>query len=222
MVLVVLLALQAAPAPGVYVLDGGNGSLTIAQKGAATHFDIQVTGGNAHQCQLEGSVKGDQGQVTDDACTVRFTATKGGLEVKALSDEPCRAWCGMRAWFEGRYLVPSEGCTAKAIDAARARFKQHYAAKAWALAKADLQPLLDTCTPQLFRLDHWWIRNDLAVTLHHLGDDAQCLRTLAPMEELAAQPDDEVGAAEPTFQDEYLKLAKATRTNVKLCGAKKR
>jgi hypothetical protein len=223
MLTVVLVALQAAPAVGVYVLEGGGGSLTIEQKGGAAHFAIEVLGGNAHQCQLEGAVTGEQGTVTGDACTVRFESAASEVKVSVVgADEPCRAWCGVRAWFEGRYLRPPDGCSAKAIDAARATFRQHYSAKAWAQAKADLQPVLDTCTKVLFRFDLAWIRNDLAITLHHLGDDAQCLRTLAPLASLAAQPDDEVSAGEPAFEEDARKLARATRTNLKLCGAKRR
>jgi hypothetical protein len=137
------------------VLEGGRGSLTIDQTGG---FAIDVLGANAHQCQLEGAVTGAQGKVTGDACAVRFEPDAAGIEVKVVEggDAPCRAWRGARAWFEGHSLRPPEGCSTTAIDAARASFKQHSSAKAWALAKADLQPVLEKCTKVLFRFDLGW------------------------------------------------------------------
>ena len=206
------------PLAGVYILEGGGGTLTIARTPKALTFQIEVMGTNAHTCSVEGVVVGTEGRVTADACVVHLEVVGNGVQVSAGDAEACRGWCGARAWFEGRYLTPAPTCRDARVKAARAAFKKHYAAKAWAAAKADLLPLLATCAPLLFRFDLAWIRNDLSITLHHLGDDAGCLKVLEPLRELAGSPDDELGGSEPMFEDEYRKLAKATRTNLAACG----
>ena len=71
----------------------------------------------------------------------------------------------------------------------------------------------------VYRTELARIRNDLAITLHHLGDDQGCRRTLEPLRGLADAPDEDLAAGEPALHDTYVELAKATRTNLKLCRA---
>jgi hypothetical protein len=210
----------SSPAPGEYVLEGGNGTLTITRVAKALSFKLEVIGANAHVCELEGTVTGDLGQVHSDACAVQLKVKGDAVEVAAKDAEACRSWCGARAWFGGRYLMPTPSCAAAQVKASRGAFKRHSAAHAFAEAKADLTPLLERCEPVLSRFDLWWIRNDLAITLHHLGDDAGCRSVLEPMTQLARTPDDELGGAEPAFEDLYRKVAKATRANLKACEKK--
>jgi hypothetical protein len=68
------------------------------------------------------------------------------------------------------------------------------------------------------------MRNDLAVTLHHLGDDAGCLKVLEPLKELAALTEEQVRkehGIEPMLVGDWVSIAGATRTNWKLCATTK-
>lgn len=223
LVLAPLLAARAAePAPGEYVLDGGRGMLRLVKKDGVARFSIDVVGANAHTCQLDGTWRGTTGAVddADSPCSISLEAQPDGVEVKAKDEEACRAWCGARAWFDGRYLLRAPECAPKKVTAAREAFKAHYKAKRFVEARAALSPVLERCPRVVDRFELMWLRNDLALTLHHLGDDAKCRELLEPLRELGETPDDEVGATEPSFADELKKLAKATRTNAQLCRAR--
>ena len=62
------------------------------------------------------------------------------------------------------------------------------------------------------------VRNDLAIAQHKAGDDAACLSTLEPLAEYRDAPPGEPIGYEPSFEDVFARIAKATRTNAKLCG----
>jgi hypothetical protein len=142
-----------------------------------------------------------------------------GVSVKSLDDEACRHWCGARAWLEDTYLVVPPACLPKQVKAARAAFSQHSQRKQWALARGDLQPVLEQCAELLDFSLQAWLRNDLAVTLHHLKDDARCLKVLEPLRELASHVSDEVvSPGQPSYEEEFRALARATVTNLALCG----
>jgi hypothetical protein len=136
-----------------------------------------------------------------------------------ISSEGCRMYCGMRADFDGRYLRPEPACLPDKIKQARDAAKKLYDRKKFKEARDALMPVLKACESALDRFDQLWIRNDLALMLHRSGDDDGCRKMLDPALELANQSDQDVGAGEPAFQDELQKIARATRTNLKLCSA---
>ena len=218
---------SAAPstlAPGTYVTERGWGTLEIkpAQKDGQ-RFELNAMGGNGHSCGLEGVIRQGKATIEDGdqpACVVRFEKKDDGLDVTTPDASACRGWCGARAWFEGSYRQPPAQCRASAVKKTRAAFKKLYDRKAYAEARDTLRPLLDTCRELLGTFDEHWIRNDLAVTLHHLNDDAACLQTLEPVRSYAEADDDELGAGEPAYRESYLRLARATRANLKLCTKK--
>lgn len=206
-----------SPAPGTYVLKGGSGTLVLTELMRGGHFTLDVVGGNAHSCQLQGPWTAARGKA--DNCSVSLERTVDGVDVRSLDDDACRAFCGARAWFEGHYLKPLPECTAARVTSTRARFLSAYRRKQFAVAVALLQPVVQRCADVLNTFDEMDVRNDLAVAQHHAGNDQGCLDTLAPMKDLAAQPEDEVGQGEPAYTEILQRIAKATRTNLALCGA---
>jgi len=215
MVAMLLSAGPGAPKPGTYVFEGGAGTLVLT-KGT---FSIEVVGANAHTCQLGGSWTGATGLASEEGerCVLSFAAKDGEVSVSSTG-ESCRSYCGARASFDGRYLTPPKGCAAPEAKKARAAFKAAYDKKQFPEAVALLEPLLETCTPVLDRFEVMWIRNDLALAQHRAGDDQACLSTLEPLAEYRDAPPGEPIGYEPSFADELARIAKATRTNAKLCG----
>lgn len=217
-----------ALAPGVYVYEGGHGTIEVSRNGASggLRFDVSTWGANGHTCTLDGELRPGEAAATlreeadgpDETCTVTFAPRPDGVGVSA--SEPCRRYCGMRAGFEGTYRRPPPICEPANVQAFRKEFKRLYDAKAHADAKSTLEPLL-ACEPFLDELELGWIRNDLAVTRHKLGDDPGCRALLAPHASLAATSDAQLREQLPPADAEaYGSLARATRYNLKLCGAK--
>lgn len=208
--------LGAAPPPGTYVFEGGFGTLVLEKK----TFAIDVTGANAHVCSIKGAWSGKTGVANDEGsrCDVTFEFTNGAVKVEAPDTEDCRAYCGARASFDGTYLVPPKGCARAEVKRTRDRFKAQFDKKEFAAAVTTLSPLLDTCTRVIDRFGLMWIRNDLALAQHRAGDDAACLATLEPLAEYRDAPLGEPLGSEPAFEEELARIAKATRTNAKLCG----
>lgn len=151
------------------------------------------------------------------SCSIELEAQPDGVDVRARNAEACRPWCGARAWFEGRYLSPIPECAAAKVKRARDAFKSHYNQKRYGEARATLAPVLERCKRVLDRFELMWVRNDLAVTLHHLGEDAACLDVLDAIRPLGEEPETEVGSTEPAFAEDLKRLARATRTNLQLC-----
>ncbi|MFT3710675.1 MAG: hypothetical protein QM817_23885 [Archangium sp.] len=213
-----VVVLAAAPVAGEYVADGGRGELKL-QKGGT--FRIQTVGGNAHVCDVTGAWKGELGTTSDEGtgvCHIKFVAKGKDVEVTPVDDEACRAWCGVRATFDGLFLTPVAGCRASEIKTSRDSFKKLYGAKKYVEAAAALSPLLEKCERVIDRFEVLWIRNDLALTQHHAGDDAACLKTLEPAGDLRTLNDEDAAGGEPAYEEVLKKLARATRTNSKLCG----
>lgn len=215
MVAMVLSAGPLEPKVGTYVFEGGAGTLVLA-KGT---FSIEVVGANAHTCQLSGTWKGAAGLANDEGEKCELSFGVKGDEVSVTSTgEACRTYCGARASFDGRYLTPPKGCTSAEVKKTRTAFKTAYDKKQFAASITLLKPLLETCVPVLDRFDVMWIRNDLAIAQHKAGDDQACLATLEPLAEYRDAPPGEPIGYEPSFEDVFARIAKATRTNAKLCG----
>jgi hypothetical protein len=206
---------------GSYVYQGGGGSLVVKTEASGKQsFVIQTVGGNAHTCEVSGEIKGLKGRGGDvsSPCLIRFDAAPNSVTVTPETKDACRGYCGVRAGFDGKYLVPSPECQPKAVKATRTRFKKLYDQKQFSEALSALQPML-RCEDVVDRFERMWIRNDLAVTHHALKDDVACLNVLAPLKDFAAS--DDPGSAEPSFQEELNRLAKATRSNLATCQRKK-
>lgn len=213
-----------AVSPGSYTYEGGWGTLTVkGTPGKAQTFKLETLGGNAHSCTLEGDVKGLEGRTKgeDEPCTIKLEPAGAQVTVTPVTEDACRGYCGARARFTGTYFLPAPECRPAAVTATRAKFKKRYDAKDYEGARALLAGLLTSCTPVINAFDVMWIRNDLALTQHHTGDDAGCRETLQPLEDLANEDPENVGGGEPAYADTLKRIARATRTNLKLCASTK-
>lgn len=207
---------HAQVANGDYIAEHGWGALKVKNGG----FEILSVGGNGHTCGLDGKLKGMTATLDDggDICRIRFKAKDGGYQVTPATPETCRNYCGARAYFEGLYLKPARGCADGAREATKKGFKAAYAAKDYAKAHRLLSPLLHTCVRTLGPMETAALRNDLAITLYHLGRKADCRAILAPLAEQAAKKGDDLMADYPPSDwDEFKPLIGATRTNLALC-----
>jgi hypothetical protein len=221
--LVLLIGLAASalsnaqsPAPGTYIYEGGGGTLNIHPNQT---FDLNTVGGNAHLCGLSGQLTGPNSALANSQCVVTIAKKGYDLQVSTNGDASCRDFCGMRAGFEGLYIRPSGECTASAVTRARKEFKMQYDHKQYASAVQTLEPLLTLCARVLNWQDERWMRNDLALAQLRSGNAAVCRKTLEPLQELSNMSDDEIRAMpEPAYTDTWLAIAKATRTNRKLCA----
>ena len=208
-------AQSTAPAPGVYVYEGGAGTLEIRPDG---RFKIDTVGANFHTCNLEGRIAQGRGQVSQSACVLSFRPGKDGLTVGTNQSDQCQESCGMRATFVGEYIRPAPACVPTTVSATRKAFKRQYDAKQYAQAQATLAPVLAECEKTLSWLDKGWIRNDLALAQVRAGDKAACLKTLAPLADDAAASDKDIQEGyPPSDADAWLRVVRATRTNLKLC-----
>lgn len=216
-------ALAQQPAPGEY-LDGREGFLVIKPaKGAGLPFQIQTVGPNRHTCDVEGVIGKDGRAVLKEdgeTCRVVFAVKPEGIEV--TPGEKCMAHCGARASFDGMYYKPAAGCDRASMRKTRAEFKRLYDKKAYAEARSALEPMLGKCQKTLDANTEDWIRNDLAITFHRLGDSASCLKILDPIAKEAAKSDATIREDRPPSDaDVYMPIIRATRTNLKLCQAAK-
>ncbi len=212
--------------PGDYITDDGWGHLSIKrnQKGALI-FSIQTVGANAHSCNLAGTIRGGtatlRGLDKKPSCIVTFTPNDEGIDVASDTHDQCRSYCGARAGFDGLFLTPPPGCAPSAVSKTRAAFKALYDKQSYAEARATLEPALERCAGTLDRWKMGTMRNDLAITLYHLGDLAACRKVLAPYAAAADSSDEKaVGDLPPADAETYLGIIKAVRTNLQLCRAK--
>lgn len=205
---------QAQVKPGTYFMADGGGTMKIA----ANAFDIS-SGGAPGICTIKGKVTGMTGLATDeDECRIQFRATKDGYEVIAKTPEECRSYCGAHADFVGRYYRPAPGCDDSGRKASRATFRAAYEAKDYAKAETIIAGQLRACAKTLQPIEAAGVRNDLAITLHHLGRKAECVKVLEPLAEEVAQKDEEIEGRYTAAQwAVYKSYVKATRANLSLC-----
>lgn len=217
---------QAQVKPGEYVAYGGLGVLRVVpDKSAGLRFHLFVRGANFHMCDLSGVIRNGEARMEDSAddkrpCIVVFKPVKVGLAVESKFQGTCSTYCGARAHFEGEYQVPPADCAPSQVRAARNRFKTTYDKRQFAEARELLSPIVEKCASVVTELDDGWIRNDLALTQYHAGDRSACRAVLKPWLELAQMPDARIREEYPPSDgEEMLRLAGATRANMKLCGA---
>ncbi len=150
-------------------------------------------------------------------CLVEFEAI--GANVTVTPSFRLALFLRRARGFRGTYGKAPPGCTGKEVQSARTAFKQAYDNKDYARAQARLAPLLASCSNTLYETDEADIRNDLAVTLYHLGKPAECRDVLKDVEYLADLSDKEInGQYPPSDADARVAIAHAARTNLKLCG----
>lgn len=203
-----------------YVGEHGSGTLTVGapQRGSQC-FAISSVGSNAHVCSVAGVLREGIAKLRNEegTCTVRFERT--GDDVTVSSEGPgCRSYCGARAWFDGVYLAPDPRCTKREITQARSRHLAAYRKQAYAEAKAELEALLARCERRLDRFERIDVLNDLAVTLHRLGEDARCVELLTPWRAWAR--DEEPWTAEPSYAPVLEREAHAVSHNIAMCEGK--
>lgn len=219
-------SVQAQIRPGEYINGAGYGVLSVMpDKGGALKFELNVTGANFHTCSLSGSIRNNEARMEDSAddklpCIVTFKPQKDSVAVDSKHGRACSAYCGMRAAFEGAYAMPATGCAPSEVRRTRDRFKASYDKKQYTEARALLTPIAEKCYSTLSIYSQGWVSNDLALTQYRTGDNAACRNTLKPWLELAQTPDTEIeGGYPPSDAAEMLRLAQATRANLKICGA---
>lgn len=220
------LVVQAQIKPGEYVYSGGYGVLTVsADKGGTQKFELEVVGANFHTCSLAGVIRNNEARMEDSAddkqpCVVTFKPGKDGIAVDSRHERACSFFCGVRARFEGTYAMPPAGCAPSLVRQTRNRFKAAYDKKQYAEARGVLAPVVDKCLGTLNHYGEGWVRNDMAITYYRTGELAACREVLKPWQELAGTPDSEIkDGYPPSDAEEMLRLAQATRANLKVCGA---
>lgn len=221
-------AQNATPAPGEYLVDGGWGTLVVTpepkgmQRGQSALFKINALGANGHSCEIDGSIHHGIASVdtfvNGKVCRVGFTVTVAGIDVKPLTEEECRYFCGARASFNGLYAKAIPGCENEARNKTRKHFKQLYDARQYQDARAVLEPLLTQCGKSLHWIEDGAIRNDLAITQYHLRDYSGCQDTLKQFQgDDADKYLDGLKASEPSSGDAYEAILGPARHNLMLC-----
>jgi hypothetical protein len=233
--------------PGAYQM-GGHGWLNILPVDEQGHqkFDISTVGANAHTCGLDGKIKKGLAQLDydvqrpEDRCDIRFTTPKRGVvEVVPAPEyqEGCRNYCGVRARFDGQYAIPPKNCSQSQIESTTKLFVQKYKSRDYKGAANLLEAIHPMCEPWMSFMDGLDIRNDLAITYHHLQRKTDCMRVLEPFivvgirrygaterNEASLLDDDYLASALVGGQPSYTAWAKAAAqsalTNPRLCGYK--
>lgn len=211
---------------GEYVSGGGYGVLRIMpDQGDALRFQLNMRGANFHVCELSGVIRNGESRMDDSAdpklpCIVTFKPEKNGIAVDSKHQRACSTYCGARAHFAASYALPPANCAPSHLRRTRDRFKATYDKKSFAEARAILAPIADQCSNWLTERDNGWVDNDLAITQYRAGDSVACRATLKQWLELARTPDKTIeGNYPPSDAAEMLRIAQATRANLKLCGA---
>jgi hypothetical protein len=221
------MAQSPGPMPGEYLREGGSGYLKVEPVASGTaSFSLDSVGANGHQCSLEGEIAGTRATLEaaerDQPCIVELTRSGSGVQVRPVTAEACRHFCGARAGFDGLYLKPRTGCMPEDLSGRRNQFQQLYAAKRYSQGRRILETVVRDCARTLYWLEEAEIRNDLAVAQYHAGDPAACRRTLAKLEADAARTDEALAEAYPPVEwDAYQPIIKAARFNIDLCSARK-
>ena len=218
MILAVNAYADEAIRPGDYVTEGSWGELTVKQSGTDLKFAINAVGSNAHTCDLEGVIRKHQG-ITESGCVVQFVKKPDRISIIVDTEMEilCHRYCGMRAWFPGDYFQKNPQCNR--ASGIKDEFLKFYKAKRYQEAKQSLDGLLGTCERFLTWHFQAEVRNDLAVTLFHLGDRGACLKALEPIKHTFIDDPAETGLAFAPVDEEWGEaMFRTTRFNWKKCG----
>lgn len=182
-------------ATGEYGREGGGGTLVISSSTSGEQsFRLSAEGANDHSCGFSGSIEDGQGRVNVGTpaepyvCTVALDKAGDALSV-ALSVKGESAWercrtsmCGARAGFEGRYILLPVSCTDSARKQTRESFVHAFRSRDYQQAVELFEGLQARCARFLNWLEQDRIHNNLAIALHRLGRDAECLQELSRTE----------------------------------------
>jgi hypothetical protein len=203
-------------------VDGPGGSLVIwSTDNKQLAFQLEAYGANRHSCGLSGTIAGNLGRATGTAdqsvCLVDFQSKPNGVTVQVNGRpdnfEACRTFCGARASFDRTYYKPPAGCTRPERQVIYQTFRQAVDAKEYSRALTELQQAQAECDRFYGWIERDRVHNHLALTLHHLGKNAECMAELGKT--LALSVDDEAALrnkfeGEPMSFEEYLPTAKTT------------
>jgi hypothetical protein len=228
--LVLALGPETLPTGTFEDVDGPGGSLVISSTdNKQLAFQLDAYGANRHTCGLSGTIDGNRGRATATAeqsiCLVDFQTTPNAVNVQVNGGpgnfEACRAFCGARASFDRTYYKPPAGCTRPERQAIYQTFRQADDAKEYSRAFAELQRAQAECDRFFGWIERDRVHNHLALTLHHLDKNAECLTELGKT--LALSVEDEAALrnkfeGEPMSFEEYLPTARTTWQVRGLCS----
>lgn len=208
---------SSAAAAASYVTPLGWGTLSLT----ANRFELLAMGSNGHSCTLDGPRKGALGDA-GEGCQVQFTPLPGGqLKVApaaATMDAACRAFCGVRAGFEGTYHPMPAGCSDDERRARREAGLKAYRAGRHGEAAARWAALADACGDYLHWTEAYPLSNDRAVAAYHLGRLDECValsRPVADEEQLQM-----FRQTAPMDYDVLLPFQRAAHFNLQRCEGK--
>jgi len=206
----------STPAPGEYI--GNEFSFGTLSVKADHTFKIDSSS-YARTCAIEGRITNGISTISDSTCKITFKAEGDGFIVTVNPEGNCQDFCGMNASFDGLYRKPGPLCTKSAMSRSRTIFKKDYQAKNFKAAFEALNPIATQCLPFMDPIEAApWVLNDLALTQFRLGDAAACVKTLQTLMKSSKMSDSEIREESPkTIVDSELSIARATRTNLKLC-----
>jgi hypothetical protein len=208
--------------------EGGNLVISSDDKMKLV-FRLVANGANGHSCGLEGSIEGTQGRTESlsdvGACIVDFETESNAIAVKVNGAdgnfEACRAWCGMRASFDRAYIKVPAGCTVSERQARYSASKQAMDAKNYRLEVNELKRVQLDCYQYFERTERDNAHNDLALALHYLDKNRECLKELS--ETLASTAGSEAAlrdnfSGEPMSFEAYLPTARTTWKVHRICS----
>jgi hypothetical protein len=211
-------------------VQGPGGNLVISSdEKKKLVFRLVANGANGHSCGLGGDIEGNQGRTESlgdvGACIVDFQTESNEITVKVDGAEgnfeACRAWCGMRASFDRVYIMVPAGCTTSERQARNSASKQAKDAKDYRRAVDGLKRLQVDCYRYFELIERDANHNDMALALHHLDKNRECLHELS--ETLASSAGSEAALrenfyGEPADFEGYLPTARTTWQLHRICS----
>ncbi|PXX46508.1 hypothetical protein [Undibacterium pigrum] len=212
--------------PGEYLSEAAYSKLNITTNSAGKLiFSLESHGEGS--CLMKGEIIAGKATLRKSGmkqnCLLRFTQKKNDIEVDGTIDICEQNYCEL-ASITNLYFKPP-GCTAPERSQARKEFKALYDKKEYSAAMAKLDPVFVNCGKILEPLEMGWLRNDLALVQYKLQMPDRCMTTLQSLAEEAAMADNAIinncDRCTDEYNQKYLSMIKATRTNLRICKAGK-
>lgn len=202
------------PVAGMYITEGGWGTLDVRRNGA---FALETLGVNGHSCSIEGTMVQGRAAVKP-GCTLVFGRRGQAIQLTTDSapgeENGCQSFCSMRANFETTYHPEPPACRPAVLQKERAAYLEDVKAARFRPAAARLEKLVGACGRWLWWMTAAEIRNDLAVAQHRAGRSKDCLATYAPLEDLLG-PNPQL----PPMEEEWAKgVVPQMRANREACA----
>ena len=219
---------------GQYKTEGGWGTLVVNPSSATAGQPVRISarGVNQSSCGLTGIIAQGEAHISSNSnsalvCTVTFQGNGSSIAVKLLGDSPnweeCRvSLCGARTDFEAEYFRLPASCTDAEREKTDAAFAAVFRAGDYQHAYDLLQSVESTCGRFLGWVEKDKTHNNLAVALHRLHRDPECLQELSQTE--AASAANEAGLQKrflgaPFDLALYLPVAQTTWKVEKACSS---